>query len=76
MKKILFITLLGGFSQLVSAQKIEQLIGKWKYKAIYNANKADTAKNEMLKMMFGDMELHFNTDKKYAATLFKKEEGT
>ena len=76
MKKLLFIALLGGFTQVVSAQKMEQLIGKWKYKAIYNKNKADTAQNEMLKMMFGDMEFHFNTDKRYAATLFKKEDGT
>ncbi len=75
MKKILLIALLSGFTQFVSAQKLEQLIGKWTYKSIYNKNKADTSKNEMLKMMFGDITFHFNNDNKYVATLFKKEEG-
>lgn len=59
----------------VKSQTTDSLIGKWKFKEIYNVEKIDSASLKMLRSMFANMTMYFKADKHYKVFMFKTEEG-
>jgi len=72
--KLLFLILLF-LNTSLNSQTTDSLIGKWKFKDIYNSEKIDSASLKMLRSMFADITLYFKANKHYKAFMFKKEEG-
>ncbi|MBI3883991.1 MAG: hypothetical protein HY305_07250 [Sphingobacteriales bacterium] len=75
MTKLLFTCLLF-LTVSAKAQTNDSLIGNWKFKSIYQAEKLDAKSVQMLHMMFSNMTLDLKADKSYSAILFTAETGT
>lgn len=76
MKKFILITLFAIVSTCAFSQKTENVVGKWKFKDVYNKEKLDSNNSKMLKMLFGDLTMYFKSNGHYKAFLMKAETGT
>lgn len=73
--KLVLATLLITIAFNLNAQS-DELVGKWKYKDIYEKEKVDSVGLQMLEMFFSEMTLYFDDDGNYKAFLMgKMEEG-
>lgn len=73
MKKLLFLSVflfLATFS--IKAQTTDSLVGNWKFKDIYNAEKQNAEMVGMLRELFSDMKLELAVDKKYKFHLLEE----
>ena len=59
-----------------NAQTSDSLVGNWKFKDVYGAEKLDSAARAESKIIFGGIRIQLKPDNHYTAFLFKKEEGT
>ena len=68
MTKLRFLFLIPiGLSLSVQAQKIDSLVGKWKYYDVYNKQRYDSATLKIAKEYFGQMTLYFKANNHYKA---------
>ncbi|MEO6670825.1 MAG: lipocalin family protein [Ferruginibacter sp.] len=74
-KTIISFVLLFALSAYADAQITDSLIGKWKFKDIYNAEKMDSSQVSMLRKGFANMSIYLKENKHYKTFLFSKEEG-
>lgn len=57
------------------SQTADSLIGKWKFRNIYQSEKMDSAELKMLRGMFASMTLYLKANNHYKTFMFKNEEG-
>lgn len=73
--KLILIALLVILTFNLNAQS-DELVGKWKYKDVYEKEKIDATGLQMLEMFFGKMTLYFDKEGNYKAFMMgKTEEG-
>lgn len=77
MKAHLISILLGCLISFSSFSQTEQsLLGKWKFKDLYNVKSSDSAAIAMLKSFFKDISISFQDNKRYEAILMAPETGS
>ncbi len=76
MKKCIIILIIQCFFSLCPAQTTNTIIGKWKFKELYNTQGMDSIGKQMLEGMFGEMTIYLKENKQYQSELMKKDDGT
>lgn len=75
-KTVILFLFLFASTIFVNAQTTDSLIGKWKFKDVYNAENLDSTKVAMVRKMFANMTLYLKANKHYTAFFIAKEEGS
>src|SRR6185503_2781350 len=73
-RTIILLSILLSLTFNVRSQTADSIIGKWKFKDIYNAEKLDSGSLSMLRKMFADVTIYLKPNNHYKLFIMVKEE--